>query len=69
VPRTGTYHFVFDNTISPVKKKVTITVDLQRQILINLPDERVRYVAYALLGVGFLVTVVGALRKSQVPWA
>jgi hypothetical protein len=69
VPRTGTYHFVFDNTISPVKKKVTITADLQRQVVVNLPDERVRYVAYALLGVGFLVTVVGALRKTQVPWA
>jgi len=69
VPRAGIYHFVFDNTISPVKKKVTISADLQKQVLINLPDERVRYVAYTLLGAGFLVAIVGAMRKTQVPWA
>ncbi len=69
VPRTGLYHFVFDNTISPVKKKVTITGDTQRQTTVNMPDERVRYVAYGLLGIGALVTAVGIMRKTQIPWA
>jgi hypothetical protein len=69
VPQTGVYHFVFDNTSSPVKKKVTMTVDLQRQIAITVPNERVRYVAYGLLGLGILVTAIGVLRKTQVPWA
>lgn len=69
VPRTGVYHFIFDNTTSPVKKKVTMTVDLQRQVVVSLPDERLRYVAYGLLAVGLVVTAVGILRRTQVPWA
>jgi len=69
VPRVGVYHFVFDNTNSPVKKKVSMTVDAQRQVVVSLPDERLRYLAYALLAVGVLVTAVGILRKTQVPWA
>ncbi len=69
VPRTGLYHFMFDNSLSPVKKKVTITGDIQRQITVNVPDERVSYVAYGLLGIGALVTAVGIIRKTQIPWA
>lgn len=68
VPRTGLYHFIFDNTNSPVKKKVTMTVDLQKQVTVNVPDKRVPYVAYGVLAIGCLVTVVGILRKPQVPW-
>jgi hypothetical protein len=69
VPRSGVYHFVFDNTASPVKKNVTITADLQKQVTVNLPDERVRYVAYGLLAIGVLVTAVGVMRKTPIPWA
>jgi phenylpyruvate tautomerase PptA (4-oxalocrotonate tautomerase family) len=69
VPRSGVYHFIFDNTSSPVKKKVTIAADLQKQVAVSLPDERVRYVAYGLLAIGVLVTAVGIVRKTQVPWA
>jgi len=69
VPRSGIYHLVFDNTASPVKKNVTITADLQKQVTVNLPDERVRYVAYGLLAIGVLVTAVGIMRKTPVPWA
>jgi hypothetical protein len=69
VPRSGVYHFIFDNTSSPVKKKVTITAELQKQVAVSLPDERVRYVAYGLLAIGVLVTVVGVMRKTQIPWA
>ena len=69
VPRAGLYHFVFDNTNSPVKKKVTLTADLQKQVMINVPDVRVTYVAYGLMVIGCLVTVVGVLRRTQVPWA
>ncbi len=69
VPRSGVYHFIFDNTSSPVKKKVNMTVDLRSQVVVSLPDERVRYLAYGLLVIGFLVTAVGILRKTEVPWA
>lgn len=69
VPRSGVYHFVFDNTSSPVKKRVTITAELEKQVTVNLPDERVRYVAYGLLAIGVLVTAVGIMRKTQIPWA
>jgi tetrahydromethanopterin S-methyltransferase subunit C len=69
VPRTGLYHFIFDNTSSPVKKNVKMTASLQRQVTVNVPDERVRYVACSLLGIGAVVTVVGAFRKTQIPWA
>ena len=69
VPGSGVYHFIFDNTNSPVKKKIAMTVDLQRQVMVNLPDERIRYVAYGVLVIGAIVTVVGILRKTEVPWA
>lgn len=69
VPRTGLYHFIFDNTSSPVKKNVKMTASLQRQITVNMPDERVRYVAYGLLGIGAVVTAVGVMRKTEIPWA
>lgn len=69
VPRTAVYHFIFDNANSPVKKNVSMTVDLQREIVVNLPDERIRYVAYGLVAIGLVVTVVGILRKTEVPWA
>ena len=69
VPRTAVYHFMFDNTSSPVKKNVAMTVDLQKEVVVTLPDERLRLVAYGLLAVGVLVTAVGILRKTQVPWA
>jgi len=69
VPRSGIYHFVFDNTNSPVKKKVTITAELEKQVAVSLPDERVRYVAYGLLAIGALVTAVGIMRRTKIPWA
>jgi hypothetical protein len=69
VPGTGVYHFVFDNTNSPVKKKVTMTADLQKQVTINMPDERIPYAAYGVVAIGCLLTVVGVLRKTPVRWA
>jgi hypothetical protein len=69
VPRTGLYHFVFDNTNSPVKKKVTMTADLQKQVTINVPDSRIPYVAYGVLAIGCLLTAVGVLRKAPIRWA
>jgi len=68
-PRSGLYHFIFDNTASPVKKRVAITAELEKQVTVNLPDERLQYVAYALLAIGVLVTAVGVMRKTQIPWA
>jgi hypothetical protein len=68
VPRTGLYHFIFDNTNSPVKKNIILTVELQRQVTVNVPDERVKYVAYGLLVIGCAITVVGVLRKAEVRW-
>jgi len=69
VPRSGVYHLVFDNTNSAVKKKIAVTVDLERQVVVNLPDDRIRYVAYGVLVIGAIVAVVGILRKTEVPWA
>jgi hypothetical protein len=69
VPATGLYHFIFDNKISPVKKKVTITADLMKQLTISTPDNRITYVAYAIVAAGCLFTVVGILRKTPVRWA
>ena len=69
VPETGLYHFVFDNKISPVKTKVTITADLQKQVTISMPDNRITYMAYAVVAVGGLFAVVGILRKTPVRWA
>jgi len=69
VPHSGLYHLIFDNTDSPVKKNITMSIDLQRQVLVNLPDERIHYLAYVLLAVGFLVAVIGILRRTEVPWA
>jgi hypothetical protein len=69
VPATGLYHFIFDNKISPVKKKVTITADVMKQLTISTPDNRITYVAYAIVAVGCLSAVVGILRKTPVRWA
>jgi hypothetical protein len=69
IPRTGLYHFVFDNTNSPVKKKGTLTADLERESTVNVPDRRIPYVAYGVLAIGFLVTAVGFLRKAPIRWA
>jgi hypothetical protein len=69
VPRTGLYHFVFDNTNSPVKKKGTLTADLEKQVTVNVPDGRIPYVAYGVLAIGCLVTAVGFLRKAPIRWA
>ena len=69
VPETGLYHFVFDNKISPVKKKVTMTADLLKQVTISMPDNRITYVAYAVVAVGSLLAVVGILRKTPIRWA
>jgi len=69
VPRTGLYHFVLDNTNSPVKKKGTLTADLEKQFTVNVPDSRIPYLAYGVLAIGFLVTAVGVLRKAPVRWA
>jgi len=69
VPRTGLYHFVFDNRNSPVKKKVTMTADLQKQVTISMSDKRILYVAYGVIAVGSLITVVGILRRTPVRWA
>ena len=69
VPGTGLYHFVFDNRNAPVKKKVTMTADLQKQVTISMPDKRIPYVAYGIVAVGSLITVVGVLRKAPVRWA
>jgi hypothetical protein len=69
VPRTGLYHFVFDNTNSPVKKNGMLTADLEKQVTTNVPDSRVPYVAFGILAIGCLVTVVGVLRKAPIRWA
>jgi hypothetical protein len=69
VPAADLYHFVFDNKISPVKKKVTITADLQKPVTISMPDERIPYVAYAVVTVGCLLVGVGILRKTPVRWS
>jgi len=69
VPRTSLYHFVFDNRNSPVKKKVMMTADLQKQVTISMPDERILYVAYGVVAAGGLITMIGALRKTPVRWA
>ena len=69
VPRTDLYHFVFDNTNSPVKKKVTMTVDIQRHVAVNVPDNRIPYVAYGVVAVGCLIAAVGVLRKAPIRWA
>jgi len=65
----GIYHIILENTSSPVKKSVVLNADLQKDILVNLPDDRVRYVAYGVIACGLFATAIGVLRKTQVPWA
>ena len=65
----GIYHIILDNTSSPVKKRVTLNADLQKEFTVNLPDTRVQIVAYGVIAVGLLVTAVGVMRRTQIPWA
>ena len=69
IANTGIYHIILDNTSSPVKKKVTLNAELLKEIVINVPDDRVRYAAYGVIACGLFVTAIGVLRKTQVPWA
>ncbi len=65
----GIYHIILDNTTSPVKKRVMLNADLQKEFIVNLPDARVQIVAYGVIAVGLLVTAVGTMRRTQTPWA
>ena len=65
----GIYHIILENTSSPVKKSVLLNADLQKDIIVNLPDDRVRYLAYGVIACGLFATAIGVLRKTQVPWA
>lgn len=63
------YHFVFDNSYSPLKKNVTYESQIERVVLGKEPDVRVRYAAMTILGVGAVVAALGFLRRTVVPWA
>jgi len=69
VADAGTYHIILDNTSSPVKKRVTLNADLQKEFVVSLPDARVQFVAYGVIAFGLLVTAVGVIRRTQIPWA
>lgn len=69
VPESGTYYFVFDNRDSLEKKRVTFESRFDRVVYVMEPDERVAYVAYAILVVGALFTAYGIIRKPPIPWA
>jgi hypothetical protein len=66
--KSGVYHFVFDNRASLFKKYVVLTVAYNEVITSQVPDTRVTYVAWVLIGVGGLVLVYGLVRKPSVSW-
>jgi len=66
---SGVYHFVFDNRASLYKKYVVFSLAYNVIITSQVPDPRVQYVAYALIGIGALLLVIGLLKKPKPRWS
>jgi hypothetical protein len=66
---SGPYYFVFDNTASPYKKYVTISLGYNQVATNQIPDPRVPYVAWSLLGAGVIVLAIGLIKKPPISWA
>ena len=66
--KTGVYHFVFDNRASLYKKYVVLTIAYNEVITSRVPDTRVTYVAWSMIGVGGLVLAYGLVRKPPISW-
>jgi len=67
-PAAGVYHFVFDNSNSPSKKSVVLTVEYDEVLTSRVPDTRIIPVGYVLMVLGALVFVYGLVKKPQVHW-
>jgi hypothetical protein len=67
--KSGAYYFVFDNTASPYKKYVTLSLAYNQISTSQIPDPRVSYAAWSLLGVGAVVLAIGLIKKAPIPWA
>lgn len=65
----GSYHFVFDNHASLFKKYVVLSIAYKEITINNIPDPRVPYVAWAILGVGGVILAYGLVRKPPIAWA
>lgn len=66
---SGVYHFVFDNRASLFKKYVVLSIAYSEIVISHVPDQRVPYVAYALVAGGVILLVLGLVRKPPIPWA
>ncbi len=70
-PRNDTYHFVFDNYYSSVKKNVSLSVSYQYVKISREPftDYTMTYVGLALAVVGTTALAYGLLKKPEIRWA
>ncbi|HUO41910.1 MAG TPA: hypothetical protein VMU35_02965 [Methylomirabilota bacterium] len=63
------YHFVFDNRASLYKKYVIFSLAYNDIVTSQVPDPRVQYVAYVLIGAGALLLVIGLMKKPSPRWS
>ena len=66
---SGPCYFVFDNTASPYKKDVTLSLGYDQISIEDVPDPRLPYVGWGFLAAGLGVLAVGLVRKPPIPWA
>jgi hypothetical protein len=65
----GPYYFVFDNTASPYKKYVTLSLGYDQVTTSHVPDPRLPYLGWGFLAAGLVVLAVGLIKKAPIPWA
>jgi len=69
-PRNNTYHFVFDNYYSAVKKSVSLSVRYQYTKISREPytDYTATYAAVVSAAMGAIVLTYGLLKKPEIRW-
>jgi len=63
------YHFVFDNRASLYKKYVVFSLAYNDVVTSQVPDPRIQYLAYAMVGLGAVLLIVGLLKKPKPRWS
>ena len=63
------YHFVFDNRASLYKKYVVFSLAYNDVVTSQVPDPRIQYLAYAMIGLGAVLVIIGLLMKPKPRWS
>jgi len=69
IPNEDQYHLVFENSLSREKKYVDLELTYEKITYTRVSDERLSYVAFAVIGFGILMSAWGLITRPTIPWA